>query len=448
MRFVSQFDGNVIAVDERGLYIRSDLRHAACREKANGRTKTCMSDHAGEIEVVLMAITLCVIGFSLLTGLLARTILTLPIVFVGVGFLLSVPLQHAASPETLSSTSRILAEITLVLLLFSDASHVRFSRLKSNFQIPMRMLAIAMPLSLMLGTVVVYLINPLPGLAMALMTAAVLTPTDAAVGQAVVTSPNVPEKLSQSINVESGLNDGLALPFVLMGAILASGSTGHQSIDDLPFAVLIQITLGPLVGAILGWILAWTLSLAIKRDWIIESAQGVVFLASAFAAYLIAELVGGNGFIAAFVAGAVFGNRYKYDLHFISEFMEGNGQLLTMAAFLMFGALLLPQGLVHFSVIPVIVALLFLTVVRMLPIWLSLSGTGLSLKEKLFLGWFGPRGLASILFTLIIIDEFDFPGEDELLACVSVTVFFSILLHGITATPLANRIAQTELKKN
>jgi NhaP-type Na+/H+ or K+/H+ antiporter len=137
-----------------------------------------------------------------------------------------------------------------------------------------------------------------------------------------------------------------------------------------------------------------------------------------------------------------FGNTYKHNIHFIGEFMEGVGQILTMFAFLVFGALLLPDGIEHLSWKPIAVAIMFLTVVRMLPIWLSLLGTDLALREKLFLGWFGPRGLASILFTLIMTDEFDFPGEAELLACVSMTVFLSIIVHGVSAAPLSKWIGK------
>lgn len=277
---------------------------------------------------------------------------------------------------------------------------------------------------------------------MALLTAAVLTPTDAALGQSVVSNPKVPVRLSQTINVESGLNDGLVLPFVLLGAVLAATGMNEQGTDGLASAAIIQLILGPVVGIFIGWFVAKGLDFAENRNWVMESAQGVVFLATAFGCYLGAELVGGNGFIAAFVGGAVFGNTYQHDLHFISEFMEGTGQILTMAAFLVFGAIMLPDGIAHVTSTALLIAILFLTIVRIIPIWISLTGTSLAMKEKLFLGWFGPRGLASILFTLIMMAEFEFPNEEEFLACVSMTVFISVVLHGISATFFANRIGR------
>lgn len=375
--------------------------------------------------------------YALLSKAIDRSILTLPLIFTLVGLALSEPVTRHGNPEVLSEGKRLLAEITLILILFSDASHVRFSQLRKNWVLPARMLVVGMPLTVGLGTVIVFWLNPASGFAMALLTAAVLTPTDAALGQAVLKSPDVPKKLSETINVESGLNDGLALPFVLLGALLVSAEIGQAETGSLAISSVLQIIVGPLAGIAIGWAMARLTDAAQDRDLMGEAAGGIVFLSTAFGAYLMAEQIGGNGFISAFVAGMVFGNSYRHDIHFITEFMEDVGQLLTMAAFLVFGAILLTDGLLHMTPKVFVLAILFLTVVRMAPIFLSLTGTGLTVRDKLFLGWFGPRGLASILFTLIIVDEFDLPGEAELLACVSMTVAMSVLLHGLSATPFA-----------
>ena len=283
-------------------------------------------EHAGlHSETTALLILLGVVLYALLSRALSRTILTLPILFTALGLLLSAPLHAAVPAEIVHDGKRFVAEITLVLLLFSDASHVRFARLKQDYRLPLRMLAIGMPLSVGLGTAVIFGLSPENGLAMALLTAAVLTPTDAALGQTVVTSPHVPERLKQTINVESGLNDGLALPFVLLGAILASSAAAN--VDGLASMALMQIVLGPAVGVFVGWATAHALDLARERDVVDEGAQGVVFVGAAFLTFVGAELVGGNGFIAVFVAGAVFGNTYQHDIHFISEFMEGVGTI-------------------------------------------------------------------------------------------------------------------------
>ncbi len=393
---------------------------------------------------MLAVIAACAV-YSLFSKRLSRTVLTLPLLFTGLGLLLSVPLHAALPPEAVHEGKVLLAEVTLILVLFADASHVRVRRLRMNWALPARMLMVGMPLTIALGTAVAFGLNPGTSFAMALLTAAVLTPTDAALVQAVVTNPDVPEHLGRTINVESGLNDGLALPFVLLGATLASMMVGHEPVSgtNLALEALAEVAFGVLAGVATGWAAARAMDWAQTRDLMQVSAGAVFFLLTAFAAYAAALLMGGNGFIAAFVAGMTFGNVYRHDIHFVSEFMEGAGQLLTMAAFLVFGAFLLPDGLAHAGIATVVLAVLFLTVVRILPIVVSLVGTGLPMPEKLFLGWFGPRGLASILFTLLTMDAFEFPNEPELLACVSLTVGLSILLHGITANPLARRIGRT-----
>lgn len=394
-----------------------------------------------ELLVVLLAFA----AYSLFSKRLGRTVLTLPILFTGLGLVLSAPLQVAVPSGVAEEGKVILAEVTLILVLFADASHVRFGRLRMNWALPARMLVVGMPLTIALGTAVAFGLNPGTSLAMALLTAAVLTPTDAALGQAVVTNPEVPEHLGQTINVESGLNDGLALPFVLLGATLASTMLTQEPLSGphLVVEALAEVTFGVLAGVATGWATAKAMDWAQTRDLMQIPAGAVVFVLSAFAAHVAAILLGGNGFIAAFVAGMTFGNTYRHDIHFISEFMEGAGQLLTMTAFLVFGAFLLPEGIAHAGMSTAILAVLFLTVVRILPIVISLAGTGLPMREKLFLGWFGPRGLASILFTLLMMAAFEFPNEPELLACVSLTVGLSIVLHGITANPFARRVGQT-----
>lgn len=380
--------------------------------------------------------------FSLFSKTISRSILTLPIVFTTLGFALSDPLHAAIHDSLLHEGKKVLAELTLILVLFSDASHVRVNLLAKDWRIPARMLGFGLPLTILLGTAIVYWLNPMSGVAMALLTAAVLTPTDAALGQAVVSSPAVPNHLAQTINIESGLNDGLVLPFVLLGAILASSVGAVTNTQDVALEAVREVILGPLAGIAIGWAAARAMDWAQNHETMDEAAGAVVFLVTALAAYGGAVAIGGNGFIAAFVAGMVFGNAYRHDIHFIREFMEGTGQLLVMLSFLMFGAFLLPDGLVHSGPKTGVLALLFLTVVRVLPIVLSLAGSGLPAREKLFLGWFGPRGLASVLFTLLMMDQFDFPNEEELLACVSLTVGLSILLHGLSATPLAQRIGR------
>ena len=393
----------------------------------------------------IVIILLGVITFAALSRQIETSIITLPMVFTAFGWLIGqggaqlVPLH--AEHEVIHS----IAEITLILVLFSDASRVELRELRNNYAIPARMLFIGMPLTILLGTLVVHWVSPGAPWAVALLVAAILTPTDAALGQTVVSSPTVPLRLRQGINVESGLNDGLALPVVMIAAIIAAEMTSTQ-VEGLPENIalfaLMQVVLGPLTGIVIGYLFARILDAVINARFITIVFQGIYFLCVAFLASATAELIGGNGLIAAFVGGLVFGNTLSNSSTFIDEFMESEGQLLTMFTFLIFGSVMVPLGIEHANWKTLVLAILFLSVIRMLPIWLSLVGSGLNSYEKIFLGWFGPRGLASILFALLILGRFAIPQRDEIMACVVLTVMLSIVLHGVSANPMSNRFKQ------
>jgi NhaP-type Na+/H+ or K+/H+ antiporter len=380
--------------------------------------------------------------YALLSRRIETSILSLPMIFTGLGLALGGLGFDLVPLEVGHEVIHTIAEITLILVLFSDAAGVKRETLSGNMTIPARMLFIGMPLTIVLGAMVARLVSPDQPWSLAFLVAAILTPTDAALCQSVVTSPRVPKRIGQSINIESGLNDGLALPIVLIAAILAANAAGYSEdgtrVDIVRFAFL-QVTLGPLAGAFVGYCAAKLLDFAVRVKAATTVAQGLYFLCIAFIAYFGAELIGGNGFTAAFVGGLVFSNTLRAPSMFIREFMEGEGQLLTLLTFLVFGAVLAPIGLEHASIKTVMLAVLFLTVVRIIPIWISLLGLKLSGYQKFYLGWFGPRGLASILFALLVLERFPIPGAEEMTACVVLTVLASIVLHGMTASPMSNR---------
>ncbi len=387
-------------------------------------------------------ILLGIIVFAALSRWLEASILTLPMVFTAFGYLIGQGGVELVPMDAGHAVVQIVAEITLVLVLFSDASRVALRDLRNSYAVPARMLLIGLPLTIALGTLLAHWVSPDASWMVALLVAAILAPTDAALGQAVVTSPAVPMRIRQGINVESGLNDGLVLPVVMIAAIMAAEMAGVEA-DDVPMSVVVftlkLVILGPLVGIGLGYLLARLLDVAIERRKVTLAYQGIYFLVAAFLTFVAAELVGGNGLIAAFVGGLVFGNTLRNPGDFIAEFMESEGQLLTIFTFLIFGAVMVPLGIEHAGWKTLVLAVLFLSVVRMLPIWLALTGTGFGPYEKLFLGWFGPRGLASVLFALLILERFAIPEAEEILACVVLTVMLSIVLHGVSANPMAAR---------
>ena len=377
------------------------------------------------------------LAFSLISGRLEGTVLTPPMIFILFGFLIGESVLDIARVDPGHGAIHLIAELTLILVLFSDAARIKLTQLRRDHDLPVRMLLIGLPLTMALGAWTALLLFPDLGFWEAVLLAALLAPTDAALGQSVVSAEEVPVRIRQAINVESGLNDGIALPAVLLFAALASaGQDSAQAADWIEFGLL-QITIGPLAGVAAGYAGARLLDSATHGGWAGPSFQGVGILALAVLAYTVAELIGGNGFIAAFVSGIVFGAAVRHPCTFLFEFMEAEGQLLMLITFLVFGAALLPEGLAHFTAASFLYAVLSLTVVRMLPIAVSLIGSGLKLPSVLFLGWFGPRGLASILFVLLILEQTDIVHETELLSITVLTVALSALAHGLTAAPLA-----------
>jgi NhaP-type Na+/H+ or K+/H+ antiporter len=386
--------------------------------------------------------TIAIVGglffaYALVSGRLEGTMLTAPMIFVVFGFLAGSGGFGFAKIDVEHSAIHVIAELTLILVLFTDAARIDVDRVRRDHNLPTRMLLIGLPLAIALGTFVAAVLFPTFSIWEAALLAALLAPTDAALGQSVVSAKAVPLRVRQSINIESGLNDGIALPAVLMFAALAGAAHGgDESGDWLQFGLL-QVTLGPLAGAAIGYVGARLLDTAAERGWATTTFQGIGILSLSVLAYTVAEMIGGNGFISAFVGGLVFGNCLRHPCTFLFEFMESEGQLLMLITFLVFGAALLPEGLAHVDVTIVVYAVLSLTLIRMIPIALSLIGSGVRLPTYLFLGWFGPRGLASILFVLLILEEAEIPHGEEILSVAVITVALSVILHGISAAPLA-----------
>jgi NhaP-type Na+/H+ or K+/H+ antiporter len=375
--------------------------------------------------------------YSLVSGRLQGTVLTAPLIFIVFGYMLGPGGINLAAVDVGHSAIHIIAEVTLILVLFTDAARIDLNRVRKDHDLPVRMLLIGLPLTMVAGTLVAAWVFPAFSVWEAALLAALLAPTDAALGQAVVSAKIVPVRIRQAINIESGLNDGIALPAVLLLAAMASiGHDATPASDWVRFGLL-QVTLGPIAGVVIGYVGARLLDTAIKHGMASPAFQGIGILSLAVFTYVVAELVGGNGFIAAFIGGMVFGHSIRNSCTFLFEFMETEGQLLMLITFLIFGAALLPEAVAHLSPRVFLYAILSLTVIRMLPIAISLLGSGLRSPSYLFLGWFGPRGLASILFVLLILEESDMPHRDELLAVTVVTVALSALLHGISAAPFA-----------
>jgi len=375
--------------------------------------------------------------YSLVSGRLQGTMITAPLVFIVFGFAVGAGGLNLADIDPGNSAIHFIAEFTLILVLFTDAARIDLSSVRRDHNLPSRMLIIGLPLAMAAGTIVASQLFPSFSLWEAALLAALLAPTDAALGQSVISEKTVPVRIRQAINIESGLNDGIALPVVFLLAALAGTAHGAAQAGEWVTFGLLQILLGPLAGIVVGYVGARVLDSSIESGWANSAFQGIGILSLAVFTYVAAELVGGNGFIAAFVGGMVFGNTIRHPCTFLFEFMESEGQLLMLITFLVFGAALLPEGIAHLNATNLLYAVLSLTVIRMIPIAISLIGSGVRLPTTLFLGWFGPRGLASILFVLLILEESEVPHREQLLSITVITVALSALLHGISAAPLA-----------
>jgi len=379
--------------------------------------------------------------FSLFSGPISRSNLTPPMAFAALGVVLSPIMIGWIDLGSDNAVIHLIAEITLILVLFTDAARINLKSLWNDHDIPIRLLLVGMPLTILAGTLLALWLLPELLLIEAIVLAIILAPTDAALGQAVVSSSRVPIRIRQTLNVESGLNDGIALPALLFVISFAASALGGEHETSWLIFVLLQISLGPIAGIGVGWLGAKAINSAIERGYLTHEFCNIYLLSLAFIAFLAAELIGGNGFIAAFSAGVAVGNTLKHVNEEIYEFAESEGQLLNLVIFFLFGLALLPQVWSHIDVSIVGYALLSLTMVRMIPVFISLLGKHLRWETTLFLGWFGPRGLASILFVLLVLEHANLLHQSLVFDTVIVTVALSILLHGVTALPGVNAYA-------
>ena len=326
------------------------------------------------------------------------------------------------------------AEIGLVLLLFTDASRTDFRVLCRIRSLPARLLTIGMLLTIALGAVAAKLVFPNLSIWEAGILGAILAPTDAGLGQVIVSSVRVPLRIRQALNVEAGLNDGLAVPFMLFFITLADAKV-EGSITSLTLFIRDQLGLGVLVGLTVGLLAGWLLGLARRKGWMADSFLQIGVVAIPLVCMGISELVNASMFIAAFLAGLAVQAGFKEAGKHSIEFAEEWGQFFNLAVFFLFGMAVVRYHS-HFNWSDVIYAVLSLTVVRMLPVAAALAGTGLNRATVWFMGWFGPRGLASIVLGVVYFEQqTKLPGEDTIMIAAIVTVMLSIFVHGFTAVP-------------
>jgi NhaP-type Na+/H+ or K+/H+ antiporter len=386
----------------------------------------------------LAIVALAVLLVAVVSRRLSGTPVTTAMVFVVIGVLVGPAVFDDVDPARNGEAVRTLAEATLAVVLFADASRIRLRALRREYVVPLRLLSVGLPLTIALGALLGVVIFHQLTIAEALVLAVLLAPTDAALGQAVVTDPRLPSRIRQGLNVESGLNDGICVPllFIVLAAadVESHVASGHHAL----VIVAEEIGYGILGGAAAGLLVSAVVRIGRQHDLIADSWRQIIPVAGAALAYGIAAALGGSGFIAAFLAGMLFGGLgHEPDETF--RFSEGLGGSLDGLTFLAFGAVLLGPALADLNWRIVIYAALSLTVVRMLPVALALLGTGARKPTTAFVGWFGPRGLASIVFAVIVVQESRLPHVQTILLTTYATVGLSVFAHGISAAPLTDR---------
>jgi NhaP-type Na+/H+ or K+/H+ antiporter len=375
--------------------------------------------------------------YAVASGWLSRTIFTSAIVFLTAGIVLGDAVLGWFSIDADGAALRLIAEVTLSLVLFADASKIDLRVLRHELAVPVRLLGIGLPLTIAAGTAAALVV--VPGLIPieAVLLAIAVAPTDAALGAAVVADERVPSRIRQGLNVESGLNDGLCVPLVLI-ALAFVASEGGGGTDPIRL-VLEEIGFGVVGGIVAGGVGAVALRVAQRRDWIARAWAPVVPVAIVGLAYGLASMFHGSGLIAAFTAGLTFGTIASAREEVAAELVETLGSAASAVTFFAFGASVVPLMLQDMSWEPFVFAVLALTVARMLPVAIALAGLRARLPTVAFVGWFGPRGLASIVFAVLIVQGDPIPSLHLILMTITATIILSVYAHGVTALPLTDR---------
>ena len=390
----------------------------------------------------LAIVALTLLGVAAVSGRLSGTPVTTAMLFVVVGLLVGPKVLGEIDVDSSSSAVRTLAEATLALVLFCDASRIDLGQLRREVGVPVRLLGIGLPLTIALGAVAAAVMFDRLSIEEAVILAIVLAPTDAALGQAVVTEPRVPKRIRQGLNVESGLNDGICVPLLFAAVAVADVESEISHGRSAGTLLLEEIGYGVVGGVAAGLLIAAIVIHAGRRGLIAPQWRQVIPAAGAALAYGTAVGLHGSGFIAAFVGGMVFRAALKRDPEDLNELSEEVGGVLNGATFVLFGAILLGPALGELTWEIALYAVLSLTVVRMLPVAVAMWGSRARPPTVGFLGWFGPRGLASIVFAVIVVEESALPHEHLIVNVIYVTVGLSVLAHGLSAAPLAGRYAR------
>ncbi len=386
-------------------------------------------------EIALIALLILV--YSIFAEKIEKYPISGPIIFLVVGLVAGPLGLNLLGGGVENAGYKFLAELALALVLFTDASKTDFKVLRTNIKLPARLLLIGLPLTIIFGIVTgMFFFPELTWIELGLL-ATVLAPTDAALGEPVINNKAVPARIRSTLNVESGLNDGIAVPIVLLLLALYTAQNSEVTNTDAFLLFLKEIGIGALVGLVIAYGASRLIKISLERHWLDESWRPTLMITMAISSFALAQSIHGSGFIAAYIGGLLFGKLCHIEKVQFQKAADGTGKILSLLVWVIFGAIVISENISYFTWEILIYSFLSLTVIRMVPVMLSLFKSGLSLHESLFTAWFGPRGLASIVFIIIVIDV-----NIEHVATFALTgvctIFLSVLAHGFTASPMAN----------
>jgi NhaP-type Na+/H+ or K+/H+ antiporter len=388
----------------------------------------------------ILIAAVAILGYALLSRKLDRWWFSMPVVMVLVGLLVGGAGLGWIGVDIESETVKTIAEITLSLMLFHDAVRIDLRALRDGFAVPLRLLGIGLPLMLVLGTLVAWWMLPAIGLIGALLVAAMLAPTDAALGAAVVEDERLPMRIRQGLNVESGLNDGLSVPVFLVALALAADPTGWET-GALGAELLRQIGFGVLGGLLVGGLGGLAFRFAADKGLMHDYWRRVANLAAALGCFVAATVLGGSGFIGAFAGGLVFGLASEARSTEDNALTGYLGAVFDAASFLLVGAMLIPFAMTNLTWPVVAYAVLSLAVIRAVTVAAAMAGSGARLQTVAFMGWFGPRGLATVVFAVLLFDA-NVANGNLILSVAIAGVTLSVFAHGFTAPPLVAAYAK------
>lgn len=391
------------------------------------------------MSIGLGVLAILIFVYGALALKLGRWSVTMPMIFVIAGYLLGPGCMNLLQISPRTEGMKTLTEVTLALLLFADAATLDLRQVRRDPALIARLLGIGMPLTMLFGAACFLGLFPWEGLAFAALLGAILAPTDAALGLPIFNDPKMPVRIRRSLNVESGLNDGIAAPFVMLFIAFATALETHSHANWLSSALL-EVGIALLVGATVGIAGGWLLAKTAARGWTGKTSEQVAVFGLALTAYFGSLMVHGNGFIAAFSGGIILSAATNNRLAEPTEFTENTGTIFSLLIWVIFGAIAVPKAILFTNDWrPFAYAVLSLTAIRMIPVALAMRGSGLRSDTVALMGWFGPRGLASVVFTLLAFITFKDAGKpiDLLVAVATWTILFSVLFHGLTAKPLS-----------